>query len=112
MQKRFKRVGAKSVVIMVRVSESMDSDLERMQEMLQMSKSDFIRIAISNAVKFYSKKHFNAIENDNENAQFLRDAQMAMKNTEEIAVPGDDEIEQLKNERQQRLLKKMQQNNQ
>lgn len=108
MQKRFKRVGAKSVVIMVRVSESMDADLNKMQEMLQMSKSDFIRIAVSNAVKFYSKKHFAAIENDTENAQFLRDAQMALKKNDEIVVPSDDEIDLLVKQRQERLNKKPQ----
>lgn len=72
--KKYKRIGSKSILVIVRVSESMNADIETLSESQQVSKSDFIRIAISNAIKFYSKKYYQMKANDEENEQFLRDS--------------------------------------
>lgn len=72
--KKYKRIGSKSVVVIIRISESMNADIETLSESQQLTKSDFVRIAISNAVKFYSKKYYQMKANDEENEQFLRDS--------------------------------------
>lgn len=111
--KRFKRIGSKSTVIIVRVSETMDSDIERVATLQEISKSDFVRIAVSNAIKFYSKKHYAMMNDDYEIQQFLRDSKLAMTRKEQeqyddIAKPrpqepSDDEIAELLNRRKDKL---------
>jgi len=112
MKKQYRRVGSKSKVLIVRISEAMELDLMDIADHMQMSISDFTRIAIRNAITYYTKKGMAIAVNNEELAQYQRDFQLALGRkeakeepaTQFIAdVPTDEEIKLIL-ERQKKKL--------
>lgn len=112
MKKQYRRVGSKSKVLIVRISEAMELDLTDISEHMQMSISDFTRIAIRNAITYYTKKGMAIAVNNEELAQYQRDFQLAMGRkeakeepaTQFIAdTPTDEEIQEILKIRQEQL---------
>lgn len=95
MKKSYRRVGAKSINLIIRISESMQMDLDLMCDKLQMSKSDFARVAIRNALTYYSKRGAAMAINNAELEEFQRAFQYQTRKEEEKPqerVPTDEEI--------------------
>lgn len=115
MKKQYRRVGSKSKVLIIRVSEAMEIDLQDICEKMEMSMSDFTRIAIRNAISYYSKRGIALAVNNAELEQYQRDFQLALgkKELKEAPAtqfipeaPSDEEIEKILNEQKKRIANK------
>lgn len=106
MKKSYRRVGAKSINLIIRISESMQMDLDLMCDKLQMSKSDFARVAIRNAITYYSKRGAAMAINNAELEEFQRAFQYQTRKEEEKPkeiVPTDEEILKIRQEQLKRV---------
>lgn len=107
MSKTYRRIGAKSSVIMIRISEAMEIDLDNVCEQMQMSKSDFVRVAIRNGLTYYSRKQNQLSIAESETIEFQRAYNLAMKKDDPILnVPSDEEVKNMLEKRSNRLAKK------
>lgn len=106
MKKSYRRVGAKSINLIIRISESMQIDLDLMCDKLQMSKSDFARVAIRNAITYYSKRGAAMAINNAELEEFQRAFQYQTRKEEEKPQerePSNEEIDAILKTRAERL---------
>jgi antitoxin component of RelBE/YafQ-DinJ toxin-antitoxin module len=104
--KQYRRIGAKSKVILIRVSEVMQQDLEQMSDTMQMTISDFVRIAVRNAITYYSKKSNAIAVNNAEIEEYQRAYQHAMKKESEVIAPTDEDMQKLLKARAEKLANK------
>jgi hypothetical protein len=116
MKKQYRRVGSKSKVLIVRVSKAMEMDLNDISEKMEMSISDFVRVAIRNAITYYAKKGIALAVNNAELEQWQRDFNYSLGKKEQppaettpiqfIAdVPTDEEIQALLQRKKEKVDK-------